>query len=160
MPASSCKVLFEKLRRSGTVLSVTRATRRTESKNGATSITASAVDSLGSKCLNGGKEPSNTLEVIVFPSDIKPTNFSFVFAGANAIVTWDEPIKDFAASANVRARNNEVVSMFASYALHVNSLTARRYRSVAANVIWFLLISTNTPVNVGRESSLPAAIAT
>ena len=31
---------------------------------------------------------------------------------------------------------------------------------MAANVIWFLLISTNTPVNVGRESSLPAAIAT
>jgi hypothetical protein len=63
---------------------------------------------------------------MVFPSDIKPTNFSFVFAGASAIVTWDEPIKDLAASANVRARNNEVVSIFASCALHVNSLTANR----------------------------------
>jgi hypothetical protein len=72
---------------------------------------------------------------MVFPSDIKPTNFSFVFVGANAIVTWEEPIKDFAASANVRARSNEVVSMLASCAFHVNSLTARRYRSVAANVI-------------------------
>ena len=27
-------------------------------------------------------------------------------------------------------------------------------------MIWFLFISTNTPVSVGRESSLPAAIAT
>ena len=104
VPASNCRVLFEKLSLSGTVLSVTSATRLTESKNGATSITASAVDSLGSRCLNGGKEPSKTLEVIVLPSDIKPTNFSFVLLGASAIVTWDEPIKDFAASANVRAQ--------------------------------------------------------
>ena len=60
----------------------------------------------------------------------------------------------------MRARNNDVVSMFASCALQVNSLTASRYLSVAASVIWFLFISTKTPVRVGRESSLPAAIAT
>ena len=53
-----------------------------------------------------------------------------------------------------------MVSMFASCALQVNSLTASRYLSVAASVIWFLFISTKTPVRVGRESSLPAAIAT
>jgi len=92
VPASKTSELFEKLSRSGTVLSVTNATLLTESKNGATSIIASAVDSLGSKCLNGGNEPSKTLEVIVFPSDTKPTNFSFVFAGASAMLTWDVPI--------------------------------------------------------------------
>jgi len=37
-----------------------------------------------------------------------------------------DPIKDFAASANVRARSNEVVWIFASCALQVNSLTANR----------------------------------
>ena len=119
-------MLFEKLSLSGTVLSVTNATLRTESKKGATSIIASAVDSLGSKCLNGGNEPSKTREVMLFPSDTKPTNFSFLSAGANEIVTWAEPIKDFAASAKVRARSNDVVSIFASLALQVNSLTARR----------------------------------
>jgi len=160
VPASSCSVLFEKLSLSGTVLSVTSATLLTESKNGATSIIASAVDSLGSKCLNGGNDPSKTLEVIVLPSDIKPTNFSLVVVGASAIVTWLVPIKDLAASANVRARSKDVVSMFSSCALQVNSLTASRYLSVAASVIWFLFISTKTPVRVGKESSLPAAIAT
>ena len=87
VPASRRNELLEKLSRSGTVLSVTNATRRTESKSGATSIIASAVDSLGSKCLNGGKEPSKTLDVIVFPSVIKPTNFSFDVVGESASVT-------------------------------------------------------------------------
>ena len=126
VPASRRNVLFEKLRRSGTVLSVTNATRRTESKSGATSMIASAVDSDGSKCLNGGNEPSNTRDVITLPSVEKPTNFSFDVVGESESVTCAFPIKDLAASASVRARSSEVVSIFASVALHVNSRTARR----------------------------------
>ena len=146
-------MLFEKLSLSGTVLSVTNATLLTESNSGATSITASAVASLGSRCLNGGNEPSKTLEVLVFPSDTKPTNFSLLFGWANEMLTFEDVASDFAASAIVRARSNAVASTLGSTALQLNSLTASRYLSVAASVIWFLLISTNTPVSVGSESS-------
>jgi hypothetical protein len=71
-----------------------------------------------------------------------------------------DPVKDFAASTSVRARTRVVDSISAFFACHDNSRTARRYRSVAARVMWFLFISICTPVRVGSESSLPAAIAT
>ena len=46
-PASSCRELLLNFKRSGTVLSVTRATRRTESRRVATSTTAVAMLSDG-----------------------------------------------------------------------------------------------------------------
>ncbi len=92
--------------------------------------------------------------------NIVGANFSLLFGCANEMLTFEDVVSDFAASAIVRARNNAVASTLGSTALQLNSLTASRYLSVAANVIWFLLISTNTPVNVGNESSFPAAIAT
>ena len=105
-------MLFPKTKRSGTVLSVTKATRRTESKNGATSITASAVDSVGSKCLNGGKLPSKVLEVIVFSSDTKPTSFSIDVVGESANVICPPPAKDLAASIKVLALRSVDASRF------------------------------------------------
>ena len=65
-----------------------------------------------------------------------------------------------AASAKVLALSRAVVVSSGLLGLQLISLTARRYRSVAAKVITSLLISTWIPLKVGSESSRPAATAT
>ena len=52
------------------------------------------------------------------------------------------------------------VEIFGSFGFQLNSLTAKRYLSVAAKVIVFPSISTLIPVSIGNASSLPAATAT
>ena len=80
--------------------------------------------------------------------------------GAKESETFFDPVKDLAASAIVRPRRSDVVESPGVVGCQVNSRTARRYLSVAAKVTVSSFISTCTPVRVGSESSLPAAIAT
>ena len=119
-------MLLENLSLNGTVLSVTKATRRTESSSADTSITAVAMLSLGSKWRYGGKVPSNCLEVIDFKSVEKPTNLSFAVTGAIAKEMFLVEAIVFAASAKVRARNNAVVAKSGLFGFQLISLTARR----------------------------------
>ena len=62
--------------------------------------------------------PSNIRDVIVFPSLAKPAKRSLLVAGANEIETFFVPVKDFAASAIVRARSNAVVEKFGVVGSH------------------------------------------
>ena len=141
-PASSDTPPSLNSRRSGTVLSVTSATRLTESKNGATSTTAVVVVSVGSRWRYGGKVPSNMREVIDLPSPAKPAKRSFDVLGAKDRETFFAPTKDLAASARVRARIRAEVAKPGVAGLQKNSRTASRYRSVAAKVIVSSVIST------------------
>ena len=125
-PASSDTPPSLNSRRSGTVLSVTSATRRTESKNGATSTTAVVVISVGNKWRYGGKVPSSILDVIVFPSPAKPAKRSCDVVGAKESATFFEPASDFAASASVRARMRAVVDTPGVDGFQLNSRTAKR----------------------------------
>ena len=159
-PASSETVLLANSKRSGTVLSVTNATRRTESRKGATSTIAVVVTSCGNKWWYGGNVPSNIREVIDLPSPANPARRSLLVFGAKESETFLEPVKDFAASAMVRPRSRAVVESPGVVGCQVNSRTAKRYLSVAASVTVSSFISTCTPVRVGSESSLPAAMAT
>jgi hypothetical protein len=125
-PASSDTPPSLNSRRSGTVLSVTSATRRTESRNGATSTTAVVTESVGSRWRYGGNVPSNIREVIVLPSPEKPARRSFDVVGANESETFFEPTSDFAASASVRARISADVEKPGVAGFQLNSRTARR----------------------------------
>ena len=62
--------------------------------------------------------PSNILEVIVFPSPANPVNRSLLVAGAKEIETSLDPVRDFVASAIVRARNKAVVDVFGAVGCH------------------------------------------
>ena len=97
---------------------------------------------------------------MVFSSETNPTSFSLDVVGESAKVICPPPAKDLAASINVLALNSVEASRFWSFGFQLISFTAKRYLSVAANVIVVLFISIWTPVSVGSESSLPAAIAT
>ena len=68
MPASNCSELFEKLSRSGTVLSVTNATRRTESNRGATSMIATDIS--GATPLPTQTRPEGAIEADVEPGTV------------------------------------------------------------------------------------------
>jgi len=125
-PASSDRVLLAKSKRSGTVLSVTSATRRTESKSVATSISAVVVISCGNRWRYGGKVPSNIRDVIVFPSPAKPAKRSLLVLGAKERETFLEPVSDLAADSIVRARNNAVVVVLGAVGAHWISRTAKR----------------------------------
>ena len=111
-------MLLAKSRRSGTVLSVTSATRRTESNSVATSIRAVVVTSCGSRWRYGGNVPSNIRDVIVFPSPAKPAKRSLLVLGAKERETSLEPVSDLAASAMVRARSSAVVEVFGAVGVH------------------------------------------
>ena len=139
-PASSVSAPGLKAKRSGTVLSATNATLRTESTKGATSTTAVALRSEGSRCRYGGKVPSSILDVITFPSLAKPISRSVAVAAASATLTLFAPAKDFAASFKVRARIS--ADALARGASQFNSRTAKRYLSVAAKINLFSSIST------------------
>ena len=126
-------------RRRGTVLSVTKATLRTESRNLETSMTAVAILSVGRRCRYGGKVPSSWREVIDFASLAKPTRRSLLEVGAIATVTVFVFAIVRAASARVRARSSAEVVISGSFGVQLISRTAKRYLSVAARVIDSLL---------------------
>ena len=86
--------------------------------------------------------PSNIRDVIDLPSPEKPARRSLLVVGAKESETFLDPVKDFAASAIVRPRNNAVVETPGAVGCQVNSRTAKRYLSVAASVTVSSLIST------------------
>ena len=81
-------------------------------------------------------------DVIVFPSPANPAKRSLLDDGAKEIETVLVPVKDFAASAIVRARSRALVETLGVVGSHWISRTARRYLSVAAKVTVSSLIST------------------
>ena len=111
---------------SGKVLSVTRATRRTESKSVAISIVASAFDSAGIRCSKEGSFSSRVRDVIVFVLDTKPMSDSLESAGDNASVICEPVESDLAASESVRARTRAEVSNSGLFDFHASVLIARR----------------------------------
>ena len=65
-------------------------------------------------------------DVIDLPSPAKPARRSLLVVGAKDSETFFEPVKDLAASAIVRPRNNDVVETPGEVGCQLNSRTARR----------------------------------
>ena len=80
-PASSSSLFGVKVKRNGIVLSVTSATRRTESKKGPTSIIAVEVNSVGITLEYSGYESLSIRDVKDLPSITNPARCSLAVLG-------------------------------------------------------------------------------